>query len=137
MKRWLLLGAPILAAAVVLALATRTEAPPEAVESTRPPLPVFRTEAEVGAGGTDPYRIQVPKDHEIHLILRAGPDVERGRLVVVGYESQVEPLKFGPGQAEEIVFESVRPGDDFAITLDETVLGRLQVTGSHLEEGHQ
>jgi hypothetical protein len=43
----------------------------------------------------------------------------------------------GPGEGREIVFASTRPGDDFGVAVNGKVIGRLEVTGGHLEEGHQ
>jgi hypothetical protein len=36
-----------------------------------------------------------------------------------------------------MVFKSLRPGDDFALSLAGDLLGRVHVTGSHMAEGHQ
>jgi hypothetical protein len=73
----------------------------------------------------------------VHLIVRASPRAKEGSLVLLGYEDSAKPLYLGPGQAGEIVFASTRPGDDFGVALEGHVIGRLEVTGSHLEEGHQ
>jgi hypothetical protein len=58
-------------------------------------------------------------------------------LSLRGYEDRVPAVETGPGLAREMVFDSVRPGDDFAFQIGERILGRLDVTGRHLEEGHQ
>jgi hypothetical protein len=58
-------------------------------------------------------------------------------LSLLGYEDRVPAIGIGPGQGREIRFVSDRPGDDFAFSLGGNVLGRLQVTGGHLPEGHR
>jgi len=137
MKRLMWVGLGTLAGALALALTTRTDSVVRDLESGPPPLPRFHSEVELVMDGMRPHRIRVPKDHEVRLVVRAAPDAGDGILTINGYEDQVEPLAIGPGQAREIVFQSTWPGDDFAISFNGEILGRLQVTGSHLEEGRQ
>jgi hypothetical protein len=101
------------------------------------PAPVYRCELEMTAGGMDLPKIRVPKDHEIHLLVRGAPDATEGLLTLAGYEDRLEPADMGPGLSRELVFFSDRPGDDFGLRLGGQIVGRLEVTGSHLEEGHQ
>ena len=138
MKRLLVLALVTLAAGIALALLLRfqasrprTQAPEETV------LARFDAEAEITASGLIPPRIRVPKDHEVHLLVRGGPQSPEGILVLLGYEDLAGPVDIGPGQSREIVFPSRRPGDDFALALGDSVIGRLEVTGGHLEEGHR
>jgi len=136
MKQLGLLALATMAAAVLVVGLLRTrDAPPEGTETAPPP--VFRAEVELTGEGMDPYRLQVPKDHEVHLLVHAAPDAPEGMLLILGYEGRVEPVGIGPGQGREIVFMADRPGDDFAFSLGGRVLGRLQVTGEHLPEGHR
>lgn len=138
MRRLLWVALATIGAGVLLALLLRSQASIPASEEAAPePLPRFDVQAELGASGLDPYRIQVPKDHEVHLLVRGGTDAPEGLLTILGYEDMAPGVDMGPGQGREIVFESTRPGDDFAISLGGTILGRLEVTGGHLEEGHQ
>jgi hypothetical protein len=58
-------------------------------------------------------------------------------LALLGYEDMAPAVDMGPGQGREFVFTSVRPGDDFALSLGGEIIGRLEVTGGHLPEGHQ
>ena len=137
MKRLLWIAGATLLVAGLLAVLPRSGSDPAALESGVESLPVFPAEVELGDAGMIPYRLRVPKDHEIHLLVRAAPRAGEGLLGLSGYENLVDPVYIGPGQSRELVFTSTRPGDDFAITLDGAVLGRLEVTGNHLEEGHQ
>ena len=138
MKRWLwiLLGALVLGG-LTSGLMRWQASRPEATPAGAAVLPRADVEADLTPEGLGPYRIQVPKDSDVHLIVHASPRAKEGSLVLLGYEDSAKPLFLGPGQAGEIVFASTRPGDDFAFTLEGNVVGRLEVTGSHLEEGHQ
>lgn len=138
MKRLAFLAAVTFAVGLLLAGALRYRAAHPQVEATAvPSYPRFDLEAEVTATGLEPPRLRVPKNHEVHLLVRGAPDAPEGRLSILGYETLTEPVYLGPGQSREIVFQSVRPGDDFAFALGEEVVGRLEVTGDHLEEGHR
>jgi hypothetical protein len=136
MRKLLLLAGGTLALALVLALALRSR--PAGVEESAPAaLPRADAVVDLGAEGLEPYRVQVPKDHEVHLLVRGGPDCGEGMLSILGYEDRTAPVDVGPGLSREIVFESTRPGDDFGFSFSGKIVGRLEVTGSHLEAGHQ
>ena len=138
MKRWLWMGLGALVLGVLTAGFMRWQASrPQAELATAPALPRVDVEAELTPLGLVPYRIQVPKDREVHLVVRAAPRAKEGSLVLLGYEDTTKPVYLGPGEGREIVFASTRPGDDFAIAMEGKVIGRLEITGSHLEEGHQ
>ncbi|MFH2052063.1 MAG: hypothetical protein ABIK96_06310 [bacterium] len=106
------------------------EAPPA-------PAPVHEAAIELTADGMIPPKLRVPKDHELHLLVRAAPDAPEGILTVGGYPDPSVAVDIGPGSSREMVFLCDRPGDDFAFLLGGRVVGRLEVTGSHLEDGHQ
>ncbi|MFN2370795.1 MAG: hypothetical protein ABR506_06520 [Candidatus Krumholzibacteriia bacterium] len=136
MKRLALVGVAVLAAAVALALlADRTGRHHE--NAAPPPPPVHRAEIELTAAGMVPPKLRVPKDHELRLLVRAAPDAPEGVLTVSGYTELVDGVGIGPGLAREVAFLCNRPGDDFAFVLGGRTVGRLEVTGSHLEEGHE
>ncbi|MDX9978457.1 MAG: hypothetical protein RBU25_00285 [Lentisphaeria bacterium] len=137
MKRLGFVAVVILGATVTLALlgdrlSSREVAPPPPA-----PPPVHRAEIELTANGMVPPKLRVPKDHELHLLVRAAPDAPEGVLTVSGYTDLAAGVGIGPGLAREIIFVCRRPGDDFAFVLGGRTVGRLEVTGSHLEEGHQ
>jgi hypothetical protein len=138
MRRLLLLAAATLVAGFLVAMLLRSQSSrPEGDAALPVLLPRFEIEAELTSQGLQPYRLQVPKDHEVHLLVRGGPDAPEGMLVLLGYEDLTPGVDMGPGQGRELVFTSSRPGDDFALSIGGKVLGRLEVTGGHLEEGHQ
>lgn len=137
MKRLGLVAVAVFAAAVALALlADRTGRRQEAA-APPPPPPVHRAEIELTAAGMVPPKLRVPKDHELRLLVRAAPDAPEGVLTVSGYTELVDGVGIGPGLSRELAFLCNRPGDDFAFVLGGRTVGRLEVTGSHLEEGHQ
>ena len=138
MKRWVWMGLGALVLGVLTAGFMRWQASrPQAEFAAASALPRVDVEAELTPDGLVPYRIQVPKDREVHLVVRAAPRAKEGSLVLLGYEDTTKPVYLGPGEGREIVFASTRPGDDFAIAMEGKVIGRLEITGSHLEEGHQ
>src|SRR5262245_1599323 len=138
MKRWLWLGLGALVLGMLMSGFMRWQASLPREDVTQAvALPRVDVEAELTPDGLVPYRIQVPKDREVHLVVRVAPKAKEGSLVLLGYEDILEPVYLGPGEARDIVFTSTRPGDDFALSMEGTVVGRLEVTGSHLEEGHQ
>ncbi len=136
MKRLIAVAVSTLAAAIVLAMVSLRAPAPVGEEPART-WTVSEVQIELGADGVEPYRVQVPKDHEVHLIVHAGPGAPEGVLRITGYEDQVAGVEIGPGVSRELVLRTSRPGDDFAFVVGGDVVGRLFVTGSHLEEGHQ
>ncbi len=137
MKRLLTVAAVTLLAALALALLASRRPLGNSQEAAAAPPPVHQATAELTAQGLQPPKVRVPKDHEIHLLISAAPEAPEGLLTVVGYEDRIEAMGMGPGLAREIVFLSDRPGDDFAFRLGGEIVGRLEVTGSHLVEGHE
>lgn len=137
MKRLALVGVAVLAAAFALALLADRAGRREETAAPPPPPPVHRAEIELTAAGMVPPKLRVPKDHELRLVVRAAPDAPEGVLTVSGYTELVDGVGIGPGLSRELAFVCTRPGDDFAFVLGGRTVGRLEVTGSHLEEGHE
>ncbi len=137
MKRLGLVALAALAAAVALGVVADRLDHGEQATAPPPPPPVHRAEIELTAAGMVPPKLRVPKDHELHLLVRAAPDAPEGVLTVSGYTDLVDGVGLGPGLSRELVFLCNRPGDDFAFVLGGRAVGRLEVTGSHLEEGHE
>lgn len=59
------------------------------------------------------------------------------RVRLAGYEDRVDSGDLAPGARWTTTFRADRPGDDFAWLVGEEPLARLDVTGSHLVEGHR
>ena len=137
MKRLALAAVAILAATVALALVGDRLSRHEEAALPLAPRHVHRAEIELTAAGMVPPKLRVPKDHELHLLVRAAPDAPEGVLTVSGYTDVTTGVGIGPGLAREIVFVCERPGDDFAFILGGRTVGRLEITGSHLQEGHE
>ena len=137
MKRLALTALAAVVAAVLLGVLLERFQHPQALVAEEAPAPVHRATVDLTAAGMVPPKLRVPKDAEIHLLISAAPDAPEGILTVTGYEDVTEAVGIGPGLARELVFVSRRPGDDFAFMLAGEVVGRLEVTGSHLEAGHQ
>lgn len=100
------------------------------------PVPAVDLALEIRDGAVHPTRTAVPKDHRVRLVV-----TNRGarpvRLRLAGYEAAVAVDSLAPGSAWRTEFLSALPGDDFAWTLDGVPAGRLEITGSHLIEGHR
>lgn len=136
MKQLLLVGIGTLALAVLLAGLLRQDSD-DSIEAPVVEIPVFKANVEINGDQMNPYQVSVPKDHEVHLLVHGAPNAVEGMLTIKGYEDIVDAEDIGPGLSREFVFLTSRPGDDFALALGDQILGRLEVTGSHLEEGHQ
>lgn len=138
MSRMIWLALAVMVAATVVGISLRQQQPAVPAAPANAPVPVVhRAALELTAEGMTPYRIKAPKDSEVHLLIRCAPGAAEGLLALTGYQDRVGPVEVGPGLSREVVFVADRPGDDFAFVLGERVLGRLHVTGSHLEPGHQ
>jgi len=138
MKRsYLLLFAGTVALGLLLValgrMAPRREAPPPTPSAAAPAVSLT---LDVREGAIDPETSSVPKDRLVRLRI-----VNRGtrpaRLALAGYEDRLDVIAIVPGEAWSGEFLADRPGDDFAWLLDGQPVGRLNVTGSHLVEGHQ
>lgn len=136
MNRLLAAGVGVGIAALLVVVLLGRE-PAETAAPVEPPLPEFTARLELGPDGFDPPKVRVPKDHRVRLLVLAGPEAPEGLLIVDGYGDRVAPTDIGPGVSREIAFVSALPGDDFALRVGDRILGRLEVTGSHLEEGHR
>ena len=112
--------------------APRAVPPPAKAQAA---VPVVRLAIEVRAGAAPPPRAAGPKDHRVELEVRNG-EARTVRLALAGYDDRVS-LSLAPGERWAGSFLADRPGDDFAWLLDGRAAGRLDVTGSHLEEGHR
>src|SRR3989339_1224676 len=101
MRRLLLIAALTLSLAVGLGWLLKRQGDAPAAGAVVTPAPAHRCEGELTAGGMVPPKIRVPKDHEIHLLVRGAPDAPEGLLTLAGYEDRLEPADMGPGLSRE------------------------------------
>jgi len=127
--------AVLLAALLVAVLARRPHhfaAPPD--RSAVAPSVRLTVQVRDGVASSDPA--SVPKDRQVELDV-ANREARPVRLTLAGYEDRVDTGSIAPGQTWHGRFLADRPGQDFAWLVDGRPVGRLAVTGSHLEEGHR
>jgi hypothetical protein len=110
MRRLLVLAAGTLIAGFLMIMLLRSQSSrPESDAAVAVLLPRFEIQAELTARGLEPYRLQVPKDHEVHLLVRGGPDAPEGMLVLLGYEDLAPSVDMGwPGR--ELISRAAGPG---------------------------
>jgi hypothetical protein len=78
----------------------------------------------------------VPKEHQVELqVTNAAADTLE--LALEGYADRLPSMRVAPGATWNGTFVADRPGDAFAWNANGRPVGRLAVTGSHLEEGHR
>jgi hypothetical protein len=83
-----------------------------------------------------PSLTSVPKDHLVRLSV-TNRDRRPVTLTLVGYQDRLNISDVPPDSVWRGEFLADRPGDEFAWMLEGAPVGRLQVSGSHLEEGHR
>jgi hypothetical protein len=134
-RRYLVLFLGILGTAALLAAFGR--APRGAAEALPPVLaaPIAELAITIEHGEVRPALARVAKDHEIHLTVE-NLDARRLHLELAGYEDRVA-LDLDPHARVETRFLADRPGEGFPWIADGRPAGRLNVTGSHLVEGHR
>ncbi len=59
------------------------------------------------------------------------------RVRLTGYEDRVDTGEIAPGATWRGTFVADRPGEQFAWLVNDQPLGRLDIRGSHLVEGHR
>ena len=136
MKRYALLfvGALLLGVALVGLGRIRHAEPKQAPAAA---VPVTRDVAiEIGPGGIEPSPVAVPKGARV-LLRVANRTARPVRFGLAGYQDRLDVMTLEPGQEGRGEFVADRPGEDFAWLVDGSPRGRLQVTGSHLMEGHE
>ena len=136
-RRYLQLAAAVLVAAAIMAwfgrLPGRHSSRVAIVASEAPAVDV---RLRVLGHAVSPDAIRLEKGARVRLsVTNAG--VEPVTLALPGYEDRVSIPPLGPGVTWAGEFLADRPGDDFAWVVDGKPTGRLQVLGSHLEEGHE
>ena len=78
--------------------------------------------------------IEVGSTVELSVTNRASTPL---RVRLTGYEDRVDTGEIEPGGTWRGEFVADRPGEQFAWLVNEQPLGRLDIRGSHLVEGHR
>ena len=134
-RRYALLAALLVVAALLLSFVTRLPRHPAAERATSAETPETVLTLAFREGRLDPERVSVPKGHRVTLTV-VNQDREPVSLTLGGYQDRVH-IALGPGETWRCSFVADLPGDDFAWMRDGRPVGVLRVTGSHLEEGHR
>jgi hypothetical protein len=135
-NRWAFLGAAVAVAGVVLALAGRLPEGRADGPATEAETPVTEVSVRVGPGGAEPSLVTVPGGAQVRwTIVNATPRPLAARLP--GYEDRFAVPPIAPGAQWTGTFAADRPGDDFALWIDDAPAVRFVVAGSHLVEGHR
>ena len=134
-RRYGLLAALLVIAALLLGLATRLPRHAPADQATLAEAPVAALMLTWRDGRLEPERTSVPKGHRVTLTV-VNHDRAPLALTLGGYQERVQ-VDLAPGGTWRGTFVADLPGDDFAWLRDGRPVGVLRVTGSHLEEGHR
>ena len=135
-RRYAMLAAASVIAAVILALVARMPRSSPAGHEAPAPIPETRLALAFEDGRLTPEHAAVPKGHRVVMTL-ANHDRAPLTLELAGYQDRVRIESLPPGASRQISFIADLPGDDFAWIRDGHPVGILRVTGSHLEEGHR
>lgn len=136
MKRYLMLFGSALVLGMAMMLVARTvhmppPAPPRIAEIPSVDLTLTLTKQ-----GITPENASVPKDHRVRLTI-INRRRDRVGLALHGYQDRLMIGWIDPDSTWRGEFLADRPGEGFAWMLEGEPVGKLAVTGSHLEEGHR
>jgi hypothetical protein len=134
-RRYALLFLAALAAAVVAGVMARgaRDTAPEARPIAAAPVSVT---VEILARDVTASTSSIAAGTRVALRVTNSTGVP-ARLRLAGYEDRVDSGPIDPGGVFAVTFVADRPGDRFAWLVDDDPRGRLDVTGSHLVEGHR
>jgi hypothetical protein len=134
-RRYLWLFVIAVVAGVGASFAARGARPPAVAPPTaeRPALAMTVT---IGARDVVASTDRLPVGTRVTLTVTNASGA-RARLRLAGYEDIVDTGTLEAGETRATTFDADRPGDRFAWLIGEEPRGRLDITGSHLEEGHQ
>lgn len=137
MKRYLMLFVVALgAAAILFAIGRRTPASAPADVAASDLRAVDLELVITREHRLEPQVVAVPKDHRVRLTVW-NRDIRPVSLTLMGYQDRFAIQQVPPDSAWRGTFVADRPGEDFAWMLEGAPVGRLEVRGSHLVEGHR
>jgi len=136
-KRYLVLLAIVIAVGVVATVASRAKRDDAGTVTSGAERPVVTLALTITPeGDIDPATTSVPKDHLVRLTV-TNHYRRQVTLTLMGYQDRFGVAYVGPDSVWSGEFVSDRPGDGFAWILEGAPVGRLDVTGVHMIEGHQ
>lgn len=97
---------------------------------------VERVGIEVTDSSVDPASVVVPKNARVRLTIR-NAGTRSTRISLAGYEDRMAAISLRAGETVAREFTADLPGEDFAWLVNGEPVGRFQVSGSHLVEGHR
>lgn len=131
---WLLVLGALAGALGLAALRARPAVAPEAAPEPRREISTLSY--VLGESGLDPALAAVPRGHRVVVAVQNARS-QPVSLALQGYEDQVRSDAIAPGKVWHVEFLAERPGEAFAWLAGDVPVGRIAVTGSHLEEGHR
>ena len=134
--RWLLVGTLALAGAVAVSALLRVPTAPVDIGVGIAPAETVKVALDVREDAVHATRVAVDANQAVRLEA-TNHGLVPVRLRLSGYEDRVDIGPLAPGATWRGAFLADRPGEDFAWLVDGRPAGRLQVRGSHLEEGHR
>jgi len=136
MRRYLVVFVMVLVVGTGLAIAARRPRPAGPTSPAAATRPVAQVSLVIRDGGVAPALTSVPKDHRVEVRIENHGTRTVG-ITLAGYEDRLSAPAIAPGARWEGRFDADRPGEDFAWLVDGQPLGRFEVKGSHLVEGHR
>jgi len=136
MKRYLMLLGAAFAVGLVVMLVARSVHAPAPVVARAPEIPSVDLELVLTRDGLSPANSSVPKDHCVRLAI-VNHRHDRVGLSLHGYQDRLLIGWIDPDSTWRGEFLADRPGEGFAWMLEGEPVGQLNVSGSHLVEGHR
>lgn len=135
-RRYALLLAAVVAAAVAVSVMARRPHSAVAHPPAAAALPVTDLALVYRAGRLTPEASATPKNTDVRLVIENASDAPLA-IALGGYEGRLTIPEIAPGATWSGRFVADQPGEGFPWLAGGRPVGRLIVTGSHLEEGHR
>lgn len=136
MKRLLTLLAVVLVAGALTGMLSRVWRPAGPAPAPKVAQPDYDLALTVTGRRVMPEAVAIPKHRLVHLSV-TNRDTRPVTLSLAGYEDRLHTAPIPPDSTWRGTFLADRPGEGFAWQVNGMALGRLDITGSHLEEGHR
>ena len=136
MKRLLALMAIVLVAGALVGLLARVWHPAPPAPAPQVAAPVAELLLTITRTRVAPELATIGKGHRVQLRV-TNHDPHAVTLSLSGYDDRFHTGPIAPDSTWSGEFLADRPGEGFTWLVDGAPLGRLDITGSHLEEGHR